>query len=94
MSLVCDLLGRSTGGNVLYRSPFTREVALVLAEDIRMVALCCTVDIFGKGFGRLGLRTVFTMWSYSPSMAISLPRVTALITPHLHKQKLHETLGT
>jgi hypothetical protein len=55
-----------------------------------MLALCCTVDIFGKGFGRLGLRTVFTMWSYSPSMAISLPRVTAVITPHLHKQKLHE----
>src|SRR6185369_17737396 len=33
-----------------------------------------------------------TMWSKSPSMAMSLPSRTAAIMPHPHEQKLHEVV--
>src|SRR6201987_1342840 len=36
----------------------------------------------------------FTMWSYSPSIAINLPSRTAAIMPHPQEQKLHEVVNS
>src|SRR5215469_6028031 len=36
----------------------------------------------------------FTMWSKSPSMAISLPSRTDAIMPHPHEQKLHDVVNS
>ena len=36
----------------------------------------------------------FTMWSKSPSMAISLPSRTDAIMPHPHEQKLQEVVNS